>query len=65
MTKAEGSIAKAYTNFEPKGQGQIEITVNGQLSVEEAVNTSDEFIKSFDEVKVIKYENNKLYIEKA
>ena len=64
MTKAEGSIAKAYTNFEPKGQGQVEISVNGQLSVEEAVNTSEEFIKSFDEVKVIKYENNKLYIEK-
>ena len=65
MTLAEGCVAKAYTNFEPKGQGQIEITVNKQLSVEEAVNTTDEHIKAFEEVKVVKYENNKLYIEKV
>ena len=64
LSKAVGLIGKAYTNFEPNGQGQIEITINEQLSVEEAVNTKEEPIKAFEMVKVVKYENNKLYIEK-
>lgn len=64
LSKAVGLIGKAYTNFEAKGQGQIEITINEQLSVEEAVNNSDEQIQAFEMVKVVKYENNKLYIEK-
>ena len=64
LSKAVNIIGKAYTNFEPKGQGQIEISINEQLSVEEAVNNSDEQIKAFEMIRVIKYENNKLYIEK-
>ena len=44
MTKAVDCIGKAYTNFEPNGHGQIEITINKQLSIEEAVNFSDEAI---------------------
>lgn len=64
LSNAVGQIGKAYTNFEPDGNGQIEISINDQLSIEEAVNMSSEKIKAFEEIKVIKYENNKLYIEK-
>ena len=58
-----GKTAKAYTSFAPNGSGQIEIDFNGQLSIENAINSTDKEIKSFSEIKVIKFENNKLYIE--
>ena len=64
-TTAIGKIGKAYTNFDPKGNGQIEIAVNEQLTVADAVNTTDETINAFDNVKVIKVENDILYIEKT
>ncbi|MBR6099084.1 hypothetical protein IKP85_04990 [bacterium] len=65
LSKSVGLIGRAYTNFVPNGEGQIEISFNEQLSIEEAVNTTSEEIKAFDSVKVLKYENNRLYIEKA
>lgn len=58
-----GLTAKAYTSFAPKAEGQIEVLVNGKLSIENAVNDTDASIDAFKEVKVIKYENNKFYIE--
>lgn len=64
MTKAIGTTAKAYTNFNGNSEGQIEISINNQLSIENAINAGSDPIKAFDEVKVIKFENNKLYIEK-
>ena len=65
LSKAVGCVGKAYTKFVPKSDGQIEISINNQLSIEPAFNDTDEDIKAFEQVKVIKYENNKLYIEKA
>lgn len=62
---ALGATGKAYTNFEPHAQGQVEVEINGQLSVVSAVNDSDEVINSFDLVKVNKVENDLLYIEKV
>lgn len=62
---AIGKIGKAYTNFEPKSNGQIEIAINEQLTVADAINATDEFINSFDNVKVIKVENDILYVEKS
>ncbi len=62
---AVGKMGKAYSNFEPKGQGQIEIIYNGQLMIEDAVNMMDEKIKSFDKIKVVKVENDLMYIEKV
>lgn len=59
-----GKTAKAYTRFEPSGKGQIEVEVNGQLSIEYAVNNSNLIIESFMPVKVVKYDDNTLYIEK-
>jgi membrane-bound ClpP family serine protease len=61
---AVGKIGKAYSNFSPKGYGQVEIEINGQLMVAEAVNNEDEEIKAFDPVRVLKVENELLYIKK-
>lgn len=64
-TTAIDKVGKAYTDFAPKGQGRVEIEVNGQLIVAEAMNNTDTEIKSFDAVKVVKVENELLYIEKV
>lgn len=64
-TKALNQTGKAYTNFAPSSNGQIEIEINEQLSVVEAVNNTTEEIKAFDPVKVVKVENDILYIEKV
>ena len=61
---AIGKIGKAYTAFEPKGSGQIEIEIDGQFTVTDAVNNTDEKINAFEMVKVVKVENDMLYIEK-
>ncbi len=62
---AVDKIGKAYTDFAPKGQGRVEIEISGQITVAEAVNTTEEEIKAFDAVKVVKVENELLYIEKV
>ena len=64
-TTAIDKVGKAYTDFAPNGQGRIEIEVNGQLTVAEAINNTDTEIKSFEAVKVVKVENDLLYIEKV
>ncbi|MBP3847102.1 hypothetical protein J6I39_05065 [bacterium] len=64
-TTAVDKICKAYTDFAPKGQGRVEVEIDGQLTVTEAINNTEEEIKSFDAVKVIKVENELLYIEKV
>ncbi len=58
-----GKTAKAYTAFHPEGDGQIEVEVNGRLSIEKAVNTTQEEIEAFSEVKITDYKE-KFYIEK-
>lgn len=65
MTTALNQIGKAYTSFEPDSMGQVEVEVNGQLSVVNAKNTSSEKINAFDSIKVVKVENDLLYIEKV
>ena len=64
LSSSVGLSGKAYTNFAPKSGGQIEIDIDGQLSIETAFNDSEEVIKAFEQVKVIKFENNVLYVEK-
>lgn len=63
FSKSVGLEGRAYTNFAPHSNGQIEIIFNGQLSVEEAINDTDNEIKSFSNIKIVKYENGILYIE--
>ena len=45
--------------------GQVEIEINGQLSVANATNTTDEEIKAFDFVKAVKVTDDIIYIEKV
>ena len=56
---------KAYINFAPNGFGKIQIEFNSKLETLDAKNISNEEIKSFEEIKVVKIENNEIYIEKA
>ena len=63
-TEAINRTGKAYTNSAPHPNGHIEIEINGQLSIENAFNDSDEEIKAFEMVKVIKVADNLLYISK-
>lgn len=58
-------VGRAYTGFAPMGLGQIEIEINGQLSVVEASNNTDENINAFDLVRVVKVSDELLYIEKV
>lgn len=59
-----GTTAKAYTSFQPESEGQIEITLNGKLSIEKAINPSGETIEAFSQIKITDYKDNKFYIEK-
>lgn len=63
-TSALNRVGKAYTNLEPNGIGQVEIEINGQLSVVDAKNNTDDFIKAFDLVRVVKVYDDLLHIEK-
>ncbi len=63
-TTALNKQGKAYSNFEPNGQGQIEIEINGQLTIADAINIENEGIPSFAAIEVIKVENDILYIRK-
>lgn len=63
-TTLTGKEGKAYINISAKKEGQIEIDFNGRLSILEAVNSDDELIEAFCPVKVIKVENNKIYVTK-
>jgi len=60
-----GKVGRAYTGFEPSGLGQVEIEINGQLSVLNATNDSQDHINAFDMVRVLKVQDDLLYIEKA
>lgn len=55
---------KAYTSFEPQGEGKIEIILNEKLTILETINLSEEKIEAFSEIKVEKVENNKIYISR-
>lgn len=59
------TVGRAYTSFEPLGFGQIEIEINGKLSVVNASNLTEENIGAFELIKVIKVEGDILYIEKV
>lgn len=59
-----GQEGKAYTTFEPNSNGKIEITLNQKLVIIDAISVSNEKINAFEIIKVIKFENNKVYIDK-
>ena len=57
-------VGKAYTSFQPKDRGQVEVEISGKLTIVNAINATDEKINSFDTVKVVKVVDGLLYIEK-
>ena len=59
-----GQVAKTYTAFSPKGNGQIQVTLNKQLTIVDATNASDEKLPAFADVVVQKVEQNVIYITK-
>ncbi len=62
---AVNQVGRAYSSFAPNSQGQIEIEINGQLTIANAMNESDQSINSFDLVRVTKIVDDLLYIEKV
>ena len=56
---------KAYMNFAPKGNAKIQIEFNAKLATLDAINDSDEEIKTFENIKVVRVENNQIYIVKG
>ena len=44
-TEAINRTGKAYTNFAPHSNGQIEIEINGQLSIENAFNLTAIYVQ--------------------
>ncbi len=56
---------KAYTRFQPNSSGQIQIDFNSKLATLDAVNIGEEEINSFELIKVVKVENDIIYIKKA
>ena len=55
---------KAYMKFAPNGQAKIEIEFNSKLEILDARNNSDVEIQSFEPIKVVKVENDIIYVEK-
>ena len=60
-----GSAGKAYNSFLPNEKGQIEIILNKRLTILEAINISNENIEAFSQIKVVKVEDNNIYITKG
>ena len=59
-----GKYGKAYTAFEPNGNGQIQIDFNNSLTIIDAINNTDSKINSFEQIKVDKIEDKTVYISK-
>ena len=64
MADLVNKTGKSYTKFNPKGNGQIQIEFNSKLATLDAVNEGEEEINSFEMIKVVKVENNIIYITK-
>lgn len=64
LDELKDRVGKAYTHFDPKGNGKIQIEFNSKLDTIDAVNESDEYIEAFNQIKVTKIENSVVYIVK-
>lgn len=64
LDELKDRIGKAYTHFDPKGSGKIQIEFNSRLDTIDAVNESEEYIEAFKQIKVTKIENGVVYIVK-
>lgn len=64
LTTLVDKTGKAYVRFQPKGSGKIQVEFNSKLDIVDAKSLSDEVIESFSSVKVVKVEDNTVYIDK-
>lgn len=55
---------RAYLQFAPNGTGKVQIEFNSKIDILDARNLSDEEIKAFEPIKVVKIENGEIYISK-
>ncbi len=62
--KSIGKSGRAYTAIHPHKEGQIEIEINGRLSIKQAINDTDTEINSFEQIIIIRAEDDKLYGKK-
>ena len=58
-------IGKAYMHFAPKGNAKIQIEYHSELATLDAINDSDEEINAFENIKVVRVENDQIYIVKG
>lgn len=65
LNKYVGTEGKAYTEFKPMGEGQIQIEINNKLVTTEAISVCEDTINAFAQIKIEKVENNKLYINRV
>lgn len=63
--KCLNTTGKAYTTIKPNSEGQIQIEINNKLSIMNAINSTDIQIEAFEQIRVVKVEEDKLYIEKV
>ena len=61
---AIGKTGKAYTHFNGRGYGKIEIEISGQLTIVNAFNDGDKEIKAFEPIKVTNFVEDVLYVQK-
>ena len=59
-----GTEGKAYTNLKPNSKGQIQIVINNKLETLEVTSICKEEIQAFSPIKLVKVENNILYVDK-
>ncbi|MBQ2645213.1 hypothetical protein IJG14_06555 [bacterium] len=59
-----GTVGKAYSDIQPKSLGQASLNIDGKLTVINVINQSDTEIKTLDLIKVVRYLNGKIYVEK-
>lgn len=58
-----GAKGKAYTNINAHSEGQAELTINQKLKIVQVINNTDADIAAFTPVKVVNFEENKIFIE--
>ncbi|GHU18396.1 hypothetical protein FACS189472_06670 [Alphaproteobacteria bacterium] len=64
LNKSVNRVGIAYTRFSPNGVGQIQMELDGKLSVVDATSKFSEDINAFEQIRVVAVENNVIYIEK-
>lgn len=58
-----GSTGKSYTEFKPNGTGQVQVEMFGRLETRDAINNSNEAIKSFSDIIIIDVQEDKFIVE--